>query len=166
MLNPTEIASGDQNSYTADEVRELEQQHRDHYTEGDTLTAYMLILDNTFDHGNVLGIAYYNTSSAYSGVAFEQASSGFGAPSRFLTESIVYRHEFGHLFGLVGIPNSGTDMQTDHKDEEYGNHCDNNRCLMYWAMERPELINQFLLGEQIPTLDENCIHDLQGNDGR
>lgn len=59
-------------------------------------------------------------------------------------------------------------MQTDHKDEENGNHCDNESCLMYYAMERPDLISQFLDldGEDVPGLDTNCIADLQANGGK
>ncbi|MEX0720741.1 MAG: hypothetical protein WD059_08750 [Balneolaceae bacterium] len=166
ILEPSEISAAGQNTYTANEIRNLEQQHRNQFTEDETLAAYMIIVDGRFEQNNVLGIAYYNTSNAFFGVAYEDATSGFGAPSRYRTEAISFRHEFGHLLGLVGIPNSGTDMQRDHKDAEHGSHCNDNSCLMYWAMERPDLIEQFLVGEEIPGLDANCINDLQANGGK
>lgn len=165
ILEPSEIASGDQSQYSANDVRDLEEEHRDEFTEGETLAAYMIIVDGQYEQSNVLGIAYYNTSNAFFGPAYDQASSGIGAPSRYQVESTSLRHEFGHLFGLVNIDGSGTDMQTDHQDEQNGHHCDNENCLMYYAMERPDLIGQFF-GESVAELDANCIADLQANGGK
>lgn len=165
ILAPTQIAAGDQETYTAAEIRDLEGVHRDEYTAGDTLTAYMLIVDGRYEQGNVLGIAYYNTSSAFFGAAYEEVSGGLAQPSRYLTEATSFRHEYGHLLGLVGIPGSGTEMQTDHKDEANGNHCDNDQCLMYFAMESTDLFGSFFEGE-IPALDQNCIDDLQAAGGK
>ncbi|MBO6584930.1 MAG: hypothetical protein JJ953_02370 [Gracilimonas sp.] len=167
IKEPTEIPAVGQSSYTASEIRALEEEHRDEFTsvEDGTLRAYMIIVDGEFESGNVLGIAYYNTSNAFFGATYEEVSGGFNQPSRRLTESVSYRHEFGHLFGLVNIPGSGTEMQTNHQDTEHGRHCDNDSCLMYYAMENAGVFGQFL-GEQIPPLDENCIADLQANGGK
>lgn len=162
---PTEVAAGGQASYTANEIRDLEEQHRDEFTEGETLVAYMIIVDGEFEQNNVLGIAYFNTSNAFFGPAYEQASGGLGQPSRYLTEATSFRHEFGHLFGLVGIPGSGTDMQTEHKDEEHGNHCDDDQCLMYYALANPGLIGG-VIGSDIPALDPNCLDDVAANGGK
>jgi predicted Zn-dependent protease len=161
----TEIPAAGQASYTASEIRSLEDQHRDEFTEGSTLAAYMLTVDSQYENGNVLGIAYYNTSTAFFGGTYDEVSGGLNEPSRRLTESISFRHEFGHLLGLVNIPNSGTEMQTNHQDSEHGRHCDNDSCLMYYAMERAGLFGQFF-GENIPSLDDNCIADLKGNGGK
>lgn len=167
IKEPTEIPAAGQSSYTASEIRALEEEHRDEFTsvEDSTLRAYMIIVDGEFESGNVLGIAYYNTSNAFFGATYEEVSGGFNQPSRRLTESVSYRHEFGHLFGLVNIPGSGTEMQTNHQDTEHGRHCDNDSCLMYYAMENAGVFGQFL-GEQIPPLDANCIADLQANGGK
>lgn len=165
IQTPTEIPAAGQTSYTASEIRALEQQHRDEFTEGPTLAAYMLIVDSQYEDGNVLGIAYYNTSTAFFGGTYNEVSGGFNEPSRRLTESISFRHEFGHLFGLVNIPNSGTEMQTNHQDSEHGRHCTNETCLMYYAMENAGLFGQFF-GEGIPSLDGNCIADLRANGGK
>lgn len=165
IQTPTEIPAAGQASYTASEIRALEEQHRDEFTEGSTLAAYMLIVDSQYEDGNVLGIAYYNTSTAFFGGTYDDVSGGFNEPSRRLTESISFRHEFGHLFGLVNIPNSGTEMQTNHQDSEHGRHCDNESCIMYYAMEQAGLFDQFF-GESIPSLDDNCIADLRGNGGK
>jgi hypothetical protein len=168
IKEPTEIPAAGQSSYTASEIRDLEEEYRDEFTsvEDSTLRAYMIIVDGDFEGGNVLGIAYYNTSNAFFGATYERVSgSGFNQPSRRITESISFRHEFGHLLGLVNIPGSGTEMQTNHQDTENGRHCDNDSCLMYYAMENAGLFDQFL-GEEIPPLDANCINDLQANGGK
>lgn len=71
-------------------------------------------------------------------------------------------HEFGHLFGLVNI---GTDMVENHEDTEHSKHCDKNNCLMYYASETTEIAS-FLIGNDIPELDENCKNDLIANGGK
>jgi hypothetical protein len=167
IMTPTEIPAAGSSSYAANDIRELESQHRNEYTsaEDSTLRAYMIILDSRYEEKNVLGIAYYNTSNAFFGGTYENVSGGFNQPSRRLTESISYRHEFGHLFGLVNIPGSGTSMQTNHQDTDHGHHCTNENCLMYYGMENAGIFGQ-VFGEQIAPLDANCIADLQANGGK
>lgn len=69
-------------------------------------------------------------------------------------------------FVEINIEGSGTEMQTDHLDEQNGSHCDNESCLMYYAMQRSDLIEQLFNDESIPALDANCIADLQANGGK
>jgi predicted Zn-dependent protease len=166
ILEPTQISSADQNSYSASDVRSLENQHRNNFSEEGVLATYLIIVDGYYSEQNVLGIAYYNTSNAFFGPAYEDASTGFGSLTRYQVEAISFRHEFGHLFGLVNVPNSGTDMQTEHQDEQNGSHCDNENCLMYYAMQRSDLIEQLFNDESIPALDANCRADLQANGGK
>lgn len=167
ILTPTQIPAAGQSSYTATDVRNLEATHRNEFSsvEDSTLSAYMIILDSKFSENNVLGIAYYNTSNAFFGGAYDEVSGGIGQPSRRLTESISFRHEFGHLFGLVNIPGSGTEMQTNHQDTDHGHHCTDDQCLMYYAMENAGVFGQFF-GEEIPSLDANCLNDLRANGGK
>lgn len=160
ILEPTSIPASGQASYTSDEIRALEKKHRNKFTDGTKLAAYILITDNRFEQENVLGIAYYNTSTAFFGGTYDEVSGGLGQPSRKLTESISFRHEFGHLLGLVNIPGSDVEMQTNHQDTEHGSHCTNENCLMYYAIENANLFDQFF-GSSIPKLDANCIADLQ-----
>ncbi len=165
ILAPTEIAAQGEDTYTAEEIRSLEEEHRDNFTEEKELTAYVIIVDGKYAQGNVLGIAYYNTSTAFFGTAIEQISGGLTQPSRYEVEASVFRHEFGHLFGLVAIEGSGTEMQQPHQDAEHGHHCDNDQCLMYYAVESTELFGSIFTGD-IPQLDQNCINDLQANGGK
>lgn len=165
IKQPTEISSGGQESYSASEIRDLEAENRSTFTEGNTLAAYFVILDGKFDQQDLLGIAYYNTSNAFFGPSYDEASSGVGSPSRYQVEATSFRHEFGHLFGLVANQYSGTEMQQDHNDPEHPQHCDNDQCLMYYAMETTDVIGNSL-GDSIPPLDANCRADLQANGGK
>ena len=75
-------------------------------------------------------------------------------------ESAVLMHEFGHVLGLV---NNGTPMTQNHEGES--GHCDNEDCLMFYAAETGDML-AILGGGSIPTLDEQCLDDLQANGGK
>ena len=166
IKEPTQIESRGEEKYSANEIRDIEQEERSTFTEGSKLAAYMVIVDAKYEERDLLGIAYYNTSNGFFGPSYEDASSGIGAPSRYQIEAISFRHEFGHLWGLVNVPNSGTEMQTPHQDTEHGSHCDNDQCLMYYASERTNLIANELSGSGITPLDANCLADLEANGGK
>src|SRR5699024_12805489 len=109
--------------------------------------------------------AYHNTAVAVFGQSYEEASRRLPQVSRYQIEATSFQHEFGHLLGLVNIEGSGTTMQTPHQDEAHGNHCTNEECLMYYAMESTELFGS-IFGGEVPTLDQSCIDDLQANGGK
>lgn len=162
ISTPTEVASGGEDAYSADEIRALEEQYRDHFTEGDgtILHAYFLIVDGSYsDQSNVLGIAYYNTSMAFFGETIKEISGGVTQPPRYKVEGTVFRHEFGHNMGLV---NNGTPMETDH--QEQGAHCTQEGCLMEAAVETSDFFANIFDGD-IPNLKQFCINDVQANGG-
>ena len=152
------ISAGNQDVYTSSDVRDLEEDHRNRYNEEDRdeLNAYLLFLDGEYENSSVLGIAYWNTSMAIFQETVEDISGGIGEPSQDVVERTITKHEIGHLLGLV---DNGTPMQTDHKDEGRGAHCDDDECLMYYAMTR-DFLGDFLLGGSVPEFDEFCIEDL------
>lgn len=158
IRTPSEIPGGGQDSYSATEVRDLEEEHRDHFSdrESRTLTLYTIILDGEYSQANVLGVAYYNTSMALFGASIAETSGGIGGPSRSHVESTVWQHETGHLMGLV---NAGTEMQQEHQDPENGAHCTNEECLMYYAFRNADLFRT-VFGEEVPELDAFCQEDL------
>jgi predicted Zn-dependent protease len=148
--------------WSAADVRALEAEHRTLFTEGTMVAAYMVFLDGEYAAGaNVLGIAYNNTSMALFAETIRQHSGGALQPSHAVVEGTVANHEIGHILGLV---NNGSDMQSPHQDEENGHHCDNDGCLMFWAVRTTDFIANLLGG--MPDLDQNCIDDLQANGGR
>lgn len=156
ILDPEEIPSGGQESYSPDDVRNLEEEYRQEYTSENRLNSYAIFLDGEYQTRNVLGIAYYNTSTAYFGDTIRRISGGIGEPSRTDIESTVLNHEFGHLMGLV---NNGTEIQDDHHDSENGAHCTVEECLMYFSVQTTDFFAN-LFGGSIPELDEFCVADI------
>lgn len=149
-------------TYTADEVRSLEQEHRTVFTEGRTLAVHVLFLGGEYaDQANVLGFAYNNTSIAIFEEKIQSYSGGLTEPPTATVEGTVLDHEFGHILGLV---NTGSAMQVAHQDEPHGKHCDDPDCLMYYAVRTSDFISNLLGG--VPTLDQNCLDDLRANGGR
>lgn len=160
-------ASGlSENTYTVEEIRNIEEDARTQSTNGNTITIFLLFLDGKREEDNsnqtTLGIAYYNTSAAIFGKTIRELSGGIGEPSREKVETAVINHELGHLLGLV---NNGTPMQADHQDDENGAHCDVEDCLMYYAVETGDVVSN-LAGSDVPTLDQQCKDDLKANGGK
>jgi len=165
---PTQIPSGGKDSYSAQDIINIEQQNRDHYTTlqkagSDTLWVYFSILDGKFaTQNNVLGLTYLNTSMTFFGPTIFNNSGGIGQVSRTKLEGTVFDHEFGHNMGLVA---NGSPMQQDHQDAGHGHHCNNQNCLMYYSVETTDYTS-VLINSPIPDLDANCIADLQANGGK
>lgn len=162
---PTEVESAGEDTYSAEEVRALEEQYRNNYSEttaSSTLHAYFLIVDGKYQQQeDVLGIAYYNTSMAFFGQTINAVSSGVGAPPKEKVEGTVFRHEFGHTLGLVG---NGTPVQSDHKTAGSA-HCTVDGCLMEASVETTNFFANLFDGD-IPNLQDQCITDLQENGGK
>jgi len=159
-VEESQIAANGAN-LTVNDVSVIEKQERTAYTNGSTLDVYVLITDGEDTSTSILGVAYRNTSVCLYGKTIYSNSGGFGQVSRPSLESTVLEHEFGHLLGLVNI---GSPMQTNHIDAAHGNHCNNQDCLMYYAVESKLSIGS--LGSSIPQLDSNCLSDLHANGGK
>ncbi|HXU26444.1 MAG TPA: peptidase [Bacteroidia bacterium] len=153
--------------YNLSQVQDIEYANRKMITTGSTLTAYIVYLDKPYEgsassQGKVLGINYQNSSIVMFENTIAQFSGGVTQPSRSLLETTVVEHEFGHVLGLV---NNGTGMQTAHQDTQNGKHCNNTACLMYYAVETSDVV-QNLLGSSPPDLDANCLNDLRSAGGK
>lgn len=162
ILEPTEIPAGGKDSYTATEIRNLEREHRDSFSSEGVLTTYFIVTDGEFSQANVLGIAHFNTSMAFFGKTINDASGGISQPARHTIETIVMRHEFGHIMGLV---NNGVEMQQDHQDSENGSHCTVEECLMYFSVRTTDFFAN-LFGGDIPELEHFCREDLAEAGGK
>lgn len=163
-IRTSEVPSPGLAPYSMDDVRQMEAEHRTAFTEGDQLTAFLFITDGDFaDNSNVLGVAYRNTSMAMFGSKVDAVSGGIGQPSTALLETTVLNHEFAHIMGLV---DTGTPLQTNHRDEAHGSHCDVEECLMYWIAETGDVVSNLLGMTEAPGLDPQCIADLQANGGK
>ena len=163
----TQIESPNRAVYTITDIRNLEDDLRTAYNDENTVAVSGIFIDGEYsentENGTVLGVAYRNTSF----VLFEESIQSFSgqplAPSRTVLESTVLNHEFGHLLGLV---NAGTPLQSDHQDVEHGRHCTVEDCLMFWTAETGEGLLNMISGGSIPSLDSQCIADLQANGGK
>lgn len=161
---PTEIPPGGEPEYSAAEIRALEDQHRNNYTQGGgtTLEAYFIFVDGQYEaQANVLGIAYYNTSMGFFGPTIEEISGGLTQPPEYKIEGTVFRHEFAHNMGLVG---NGTPVQSSHKTSGSA-HCTTDGCLMEPEVETSDFFANVFDGD-IPELQQFCIQDLQANGGK
>ncbi|SHN27179.1 Predicted Zn-dependent protease [Cyclobacterium lianum] len=162
-----EIPAGGEEFYTTSAIAELEDQYRESYNEGDTVSVFLLVVDGYFMQNEeeyfTIGAAYRNTSMVLFGKRIAENTGGFRRPGRGNLEATVALHELGHLLGLVNI---GTDMVVPHEDpdEDHKYHCDNEDCLMYWAVETSNILN--FMQNDVPELDDNCRNDLRANGGR
>ncbi len=161
-ISQKEIPADNRSSYTLNDIAAIEQKDRTAYNSGDQLAVYVLIIDGAYAQPTIAGVAYRNTSICLFGKTIFANSGDIGQPSRTKLESTVSEHEFGHLLGLVDV---GTPMVTNHKDTSHGNHCNVTSCLMYYAVETSGVFGT-LVTDDIPTLDSQCLADLQANGGK
>ncbi|AWA29663.1 membrane metalloprotease [Flavobacterium magnum] len=159
-----QIASPAGTPYTINEVADIESDIRTNYNREDTLSLFILFLDGNFssDTGTTLtlGAAYRNTSCVLFENSIQALSNSPTEPSRTDLETIVIEHELCHMLGLVDL---GSPMQTNHLDSAHGKHCINPDCLMYYQTESNI---QNMMNSGMPTLDANCLADLQANGGK
>ena len=157
-----EIPASANTVLTIDQVMEVERKNRTVFSTGNQLGIYLLYTDGNFNDDKVLGAAYRNSSMVLFGKKIRDNSGGIGQASRTKLEATVMEHEFGHIMGLVDV---GSAMQTNHKDDAHGNHCNNQNCLMNYAAETTDLLG-FLITGNIPVFDANCHADLKANGGK
>ncbi|WP_369999578.1 membrane metalloprotease [Winogradskyella sp.] len=161
------IPSQGESNYSIQDIVDLEISERQYYNTEDTIAIWALFIDgeseNNTENNFTLGSAYWNTSF----VIFEETVQNFSnstfEPNRTLLETTVITHEFGHIFGLTNL---GTDMVNDHEDDQHPKHCTEENCLMYWATESSAGIDNMLNMTSAPSLDSQCIADLQANGGK
>lgn len=161
-VTQTQIASAGKTVLSLNDIATIEKNNRTAYTSGSELGVYFLYTDGNYETGNVLGLAFRNTSMSILGKTIHDNSGNIGQTSRTKLESTVLEHEFGHILGLVNI---GSPMQTNHQDGTHGNHCNNTNCLMYYASETTDILGILLTGS-IPVLYANCKADLTANGGK
>ena len=163
ILDPEQISSYNQTSYSMEDLREIEEEFRTEYSVETTLTADLLFVDGDFldDDGfrniTTLGTSLYNTSAAFFGETIEQISGpNTFEPDQWFVESLTISHQFGHLMGLV---NNQTDMVDDHHDSFNEFHCANELCLMHFQTNSSQYFeNRF--PQELPQFDEFCLNDL------
>ncbi|SFV34230.1 hypothetical protein [Thermoflavifilum thermophilum] len=157
-----QIPDAGKSTYSLQDVMQLESSYRTQFTTGNQIAVFILYVNGQYTDPQVLGITYLNTSMCIFAKTIHDNSGGIGQASRSAVEATVLEHEFGHMLGLV---NTGSPMQTPHEDASHPHHCNNSNCLMYYQTETSDLFG-FLIGSQVPSLDNNCVHDLEANGGK
>ncbi|OLY93239.1 hypothetical protein [Cnuella takakiae] len=135
----------------------LERSSRSVYTNGKELGLYILYTNGRYINEKIAGLAYRNTSAVLFGQMIKDHSGRIGQPDRTKLETTVLLHEVGHLLGLI---NKGSDMLSDHQDEDHHGHCSNKECLMYYRIGTDDRF-AYLVKGKIPELDVHCQADLQ-----
>ena len=144
------------------DLESIEDRNRQAFTNNQELTAYILVVDGSYESINALALSYRNTSMCIFGEPLKYYSIGSDYDAKARTEAMLLEHEFGHLFGLV---NNGTFMVSNHEDAINTRHCLNYNCLMHHTLESYTRIFAKELRE-IPLLDANCVSDLKANGGK
>ena len=161
---PREITTPAGDSYDFSDIRAIEKDKREVFNSENNLALYIIFSDKEFsgNEGNqfTLGAAYQNTSTVIFLKTIRDNSGGLGAPSEALLTSTVLHHELGHLMGLVNL---GTSQQQDHEDTEHEKHCNDESCLMYWAVETQAALGMIGGMSGAPDFDAQCKADLKAN---
>ena len=168
-----QLPSPNEETLTLPEISDLESENRTEYNDGETLAIYIYFADapsDSDDEGIVtLGAVYRNTSMVIHESVVRQLANQSSLITVTDVETSTLNHEFGHLFGLVDL---GSEMVNNHEDPDAENHCNVAGCLMrgelqfgggmMGVLEKSKISK----GAAVPTLDPECILDLQNNGGR
>ena len=128
---PVKTFAGNRSSYTTQEIKRLEEDHRSRFSSDDAVVIHLFFLNGSFAEGSSLGGVAYGASSAVLFVdQIKRASTP--AVSRTDIEGAVLVHEAGHLLGLVNI---GYRSGRDHEDPEHPRHSRHRSSVMFWAVE-------------------------------
>lgn len=143
-------------------IMAIERKSRTVYNNGKELSVFILYTNGAYINPKILGLAYQNTSAVIFGKLIKNHSGRIGKPDRTKLETTVLLHEMGHLLGLI---NKGSEMLSDHQDENHKGHCSNKDCLMYYRVGTDDKFGYLIKGK-IPSLDAHCEADLKANGGR
>lgn len=134
--------------YSSATLRALSEAHRDDPPTETRATFHALWLDGYYqdeagdERRNVLGVSLGGTTIIAMFKPVVEGASSTDAVRRF-TEQVTLTHEFGHAIGLV---ENGIAATSNHHDAPNGAHCTDDRCVMYYAVEGPSDVVEFVQG--------------------
>jgi len=159
--------------FTIQEIRDIEDNVRTQYTDGDNIAVFVFFSNGSSqnDEGNsvTLGTAYRNTSVVVYQNTLRVITNDIPDEQIFL-ETFTLNHEFGHILGLTNIQND--DIHANHEDTVNTKHCFVDDCLMFFELNRmpgrdvETLVQLSKSRMPVPTFDSLCIEDLQAKGGK
>lgn len=167
--------------YSFSEIRDMEQEHRDHRKGGDRAVMYVMFLDGGSDQdssdGRVLGAVYSGSSMVIfkDNLRFTRDRCQAGAvpilpnncPSLNRIEDAVVTHELGHVLGLVNLNPEDVPMQHDREDPESPGHSKYEDSVMYKAVRTSSGILNLLSDQSLPTeFDQYDRADMRNAGGK
>lgn len=170
----TNIPPPGDTGFDIDEIREIEDEYRRFYTEGNNIAVSIFFANESADSDTdtrvTLGSAYQNTSMViYERTLRELTATNPGASLSRL-ETITIHHEFGHLFGLVNIQNDDIHPGNTHEDADNGRHCIVEDCLMFFESQGLRSNMRSVARSRqggLPTFDTDlCLQDLRVKGGK
>jgi len=153
-----EVDFAEDNSWTADDVRDARWKHGDDAMGSSTLNWYLLFPKGTYDDESVLGVAVDASTVAVFKDSIDESVNFLGRPSADEIERAVTVHEVGHLLGLVNLVYQSP---IDHEDPDHPGHSSNDDSVMYWAIESSSIGNIFS-GSIPDDFDSDDKSDLEG----
>ena len=153
-----EVNFKEDNSWSADDVRDARWKHGDDAMGSDTLNWYFLFPKGTYNDDSVLGVAVDASTVAVFKDSIEESENFLGRPSADEIERAVTVHEAGHLLGLVNLVYTSP---VEHEDPDHPGHSSNEDSVMYWAIESSSIGNIFS-GNIPDEFDDDDRSDLAG----
>ncbi len=168
----TELPPGTARGYTVQDLKNLENQFRRYKPQKDELTVHLLFLDqhssDDTETQKILGQAFGNLSIAVFENSLRSATvkDTQSQTPVWISEVTVTEHEFGHLLGLVGLPDAqgkvspeASALVRSSEDILHPAHCMNPNCLMYHAADTSAALSR--AAGILPQLDEACLNYLK-----
>jgi predicted Zn-dependent protease len=166
QISYTSVGSLNKASLTLTDIKDIEKANRKSIISDNTISMYIFFADADYFENEgasqVLGLAYGASSMVVFEKTIRDYAGGITQPSASTLEASVSEHEVGHILGLV---NNGTAMVGVHEGGPSGKHCSNSNCLMYYTTETSDIVSN-LVGNTIPSLDNDCMNDLKANGGK
>jgi len=166
-------ARGSDHEWSFEELSTLASETFNREVSDDTVKLHVLFFDGKYEEneGNkkILGLAWGFKNIVIFKETLEESCQQSGLTGVVTGDDAcatavqsVWKHEFGHTFGLV---DNKLAMQEDHRDEEHGHHCDNDECVMYWAYEGPKIFDRLTTrfqdgNDQTFPFGSNCMKDM------
>jgi hypothetical protein len=173
LADMTEVGDIPDEELTVADLLALADMHRDQRDAGATKAYYVLFdsghfADDTGVQTGVLGVSLGGTGviAMFKDVIRSTDVPGFPNVVRFVEQSTLI-HELAHALGLV---DNGVPLASPHRDSDHGAHCDNDRCVMFFANEgaadAAQFVRDVVVSGNTILFDDACLADVDALTGR